>query len=422
MADIANKHPESPTFGRWASVELSADVTPQPRPSAFVRCGRSIASRAIGLMAGTTMRCVRAVGGLHGFPPAMIGVETFKRENVNDDTVSVRQWHYTEEPRNVELIPGSDPLPALGGVRTTVSLLDVEDRRYSLRDGYLVDPALRMIYEEEGVAGFPYRRVALRRLETPTPVDGVVACLRQEDNYGHWLVLALPLIEYYRDALGGDPDFYYLGPTVRPWLYEALERLGIPASKTLTRAVTADRLLVAITDRHEGDDRRFLVYPSEALTSSTPSVAQAGRRVFVSRASAAHRRLLNESECIEALRAFDVEPVATEKLSLEDEIALFQEAELIVGAHGAGMINCVFSPPGAAVVELASESYLFFSQAAQLAAVRNQRFAVVRGPPSGLRIGMDASKHDFVVDVDRLTQVVDAACGGDRDRTPKPVE
>ena len=107
----------------------AGDVTPQPRPSAFVRCGRSIAFRAVRLMAGTIMRGVRAVGGLHGFAPAMIGVETFKRENVNDDTVSVRQWHYTEEPRNVELIPGSDPLPALGGVRTTVSLLDVEDRR-----------------------------------------------------------------------------------------------------------------------------------------------------------------------------------------------------------------------------------------------------------------------------------------------------
>ncbi len=367
------------------------------------------------------MRAVRAVGGLRGFPTGMIGAETLKRENAHGETVSVRQWHYTEEPRELELIPGSDPLPALGGVRTTVSLLDVEDRGYSLRDGYLVDPALRVVYEEEVVPGFPYRRMAVRRLETPTPVDGVVACLRQEDNYGHWLVLALPLIEYYREALGGDPDYYYLGPTVRPWLYEALERLGIPRSKTLTQAVTADRLLVAIADRYEGYDRHFLVYPSEALMSSTPSVAQAGRRVFVSRASAAHRRILNESECIDALRSFDIEPVATEKLSLEEEIALFQEAELIVGAHGAGMINCVFSPPGAAVVELASESY-WFSQAAQLAAVRNQRFALVSGPPSGFRIGMDALKHDFVVDVDRLTQVVDAACGGDPDRTPKPVE
>jgi capsular polysaccharide biosynthesis protein len=40
------------------------------------------------------------------------------------------------------------------------------------------------------------------------------------------------------------------------------------------------------------------------------------------------------------------------------------------------MINCVFSPPGAAVVELASESDRF-SQAAQPAAVRNQHFALV---------------------------------------------
>jgi len=358
------------------------------------------------------MRVPRALGGLPGFATAMIGVETVRRENADRDAVRVRQWHYNEAPRELELVPGSDPVPALGGVRTTVSLLDVEDRRYSLRNGYLVDPALRIVYEEELAAGFPFRRMALSRLETPRPVDGVVACLRQEDNYGHWLLLALPLIEYYREVLGRDPDYYYLGPVVRPWLYEALERLGIPASMTLTDAVTADRLLVAIADREEGYDRHFLLYPDEQLTAGAARPST-GRRVFVSRATAAHRRLLNEAECIEALsQAFGVEPVATEKLSLEDEIALFQETELIVGAHGAGMINCVFSPAGAALVELASDTY-WFPQAAQLTAVKNQRFALVTGSSTGLRVGIPALKHDFVVDVDRLLRVVGAAVAGD---------
>ena len=42
------------------------------------------------------------------------------------------------------------------------------------------------------------------------------------------------------------------------------------------------------------------------------------------------------------LERLNIEPVVLENLSAEEQINLFQNAELIVGVHGAGLVNLVF--------------------------------------------------------------------------------
>ena len=349
-----------------------------------------------------------------------LGVRRFAREMIDVDTlvgngplggVAVQRSTIEEPPRVLRKLALSDELPPLRGVRTTISLLDISDPSFAIRNGYLVDGQQRIIYEKNVVPSFTSLRIAHEALERPERIGGTVAWLWNATNYGHWLLYALSLVHYYREALGGDPDYYYVGSPVRAYQIESLEMLGIPRQRILARAVRADRLLVAIRDRALDYDSPLFTFAGRSLApSQRPSDAQTnGRRLFVSRTGATHRRLLNEAEAAAALEGVaQVELVTTDGMSLADEIALFREAELVVGGHGAGLSNLVFAPRGTSIVDLASSTY-WDSLFAQASAVMGHSYALVRGRTRGVRLGVPASMHDFEIDVDRLVEVVRSA-------------
>lgn len=80
---------------------------------------------------------------------------------------------------------------------------------------------------------------------------------------------------------------------------------------------------------------------------------QAKRRLYVSRRLVSVRRVVNELEVAGLLAGWGFEPVTLELLPVAEQIRLFAEADWVVGAHGAGFANLVFSSPGGRVVEFA---------------------------------------------------------------------
>ncbi len=75
----------------------------------------------------------------------------------------------------------------------------------------------------------------------------------------------------------------------------------------------------------------------------TPELFPTGRtfsdRIYVSRADATKRRVLNEPELTKGLAELGFEKVECSKLTLGDQFAAMRSASLIVGAHGAAMAN-----------------------------------------------------------------------------------
>jgi capsular polysaccharide biosynthesis protein len=80
--------------------------------------------------------------------------------------------------------------------------------------------------------------------------------------------------------------------------------------------------------------------------------AAGGRRLFVVRRDVQRPRLINEAEIADTLAGLGFEAVALSGQSVAAQAALFAEAEIIVGAHGAGLTNALFAPNGAALLEL----------------------------------------------------------------------
>jgi hypothetical protein len=124
-------------------------------------------------------------------------------------------------------------------------------------------------------------------------------------------------------------------------------------------AVTADRLLVSVFEAFKPS---ALQRPkvAEALRELAryivPSpTAGAPRRLYISRDDARKRRVVNEAELLPLLDRHGYQPVALGRLPMAAQVALFLNAERVIGPHGAGFTHIAWCPPGCSLVELFSQ-------------------------------------------------------------------
>lgn len=78
----------------------------------------------------------------------------------------------------------------------------------------------------------------------------------------------------------------------------------------------------------------------------------ADQRVYLSRGDATGRRIRNETEVVVLLEARGFVTVLAANLTYEDQVSLFRRTTHVVSAHGAGLANIVFCPPGANILEI----------------------------------------------------------------------
>lgn len=195
----------------------------------------------------------------------------------------------------------------------------------------------------------------------PLRVEGSVCLLgnRNARNYYHWMNDALPRLGVLEDAGVpiGEVDRFLVDAPVHPFHRESLERLGIEADRLLTidtvEHVRADEILVPVYGSnslglHQG--RRTGEFLRARFGKRASGAAT--RRLWVSRGTEGARGVVNEAEVLGALLPRGFENVRCETLSLAEQAALFAEAEVVLGPHGAGLSNAVFCRPGTQLIEL----------------------------------------------------------------------
>jgi len=83
-----------------------------------------------------------------------------------------------------------------------------------------------------------------------------------------------------------------------------------------------------------------------------------GRRIYISRADAAIRRVTNEAEIAELLRGHGFEVVTPGRLSFPAQAAAFHSADIVVSPHGAGLANLMFCRPNTRVLEIFASNFI----------------------------------------------------------------
>jgi len=209
----------------------------------------------------------------------------------------------------------------------------------------------------------------------------LLARKRGDHNYGHWLIECLPKIGVSLEA-GVNPDLIAVpanAAAMQAVIETSLQLTGL--SWLPTRVETNEtpthykNLLVVdgLTSHGTYMSPRSLL-PMEEMRATQPGSGV--KRVFVRRTGIA-RCISNEAELEVALAALGFISVDPSAMNLRQQVAMFKDADVIIGAMGAAMTNIAFAHRGALVINLAPavmpDTFFYF-----LATHRKQRYVEVR--------------------------------------------
>jgi hypothetical protein len=76
------------------------------------------------------------------------------------------------------------------------------------------------------------------------------------------------------------------------------------------------------------------------------------KKIFISRAGAMNRRIVNHSDVSRLLRSHDFVEIRLEAMTFWEQVAFFALAEVVVAPHGAGCANIMFNNVGGKLVEI----------------------------------------------------------------------
>ena len=178
-------------------------------------------------------------------------------------------------------------------------------------------------------------------------------------NYFHWMCDVLGDF-YFVKEMGFDPfEFKEVAvPSIdKEWQKEVVEILGL-RSVVSYGDLQGKKASVTVPVRIKGRVNPLPVWQVRAIeqvlnfTEVEEDAGDANSILYVSRASATRRRLVDEACLLDEMSRFVFKCVDLDGLSVKEQAVLFRNAKVVVGIHGAGLTNLAFCREGAQVVEL----------------------------------------------------------------------
>lgn len=201
----------------------------------------------------------------------------------------------------------------------------------------------------------------------------VIARIRSE-CYGHWLVDVLSRLALL-EMFNIDYDWLYV-PMHLSFMKESLVAWGVDIRKIIepiegNEYIQADELIVpSLPFRRDfcKDDLvldlfcmtcfcskwyvDFLRNKILSLVKNELFISDFSKKIFISRKDASRRKIINEDEIYALFEERGFKRFNMSDYSFLEQVALFQQAEAIVAAHGSALANLIFCQPGAKIVEI----------------------------------------------------------------------
>jgi hypothetical protein len=131
------------------------------------------------------------------------------------------------------------------------------------------------------------------------------------------------------------------------------------------------------------------------------------KRIYVARGAAPRRKVLNEAAVEKLLAGYGFVSVNPAALSVAAQVALFAEAEIVAGPHGAGLTNAVFMAPGGAIIELTHDQRVVWTYH-EVAGAAGHAYACIVNDAVLKSADEDVLFADFSVDLEALDAAVKA--------------
>ena len=192
------------------------------------------------------------------------------------------------------------------------------------------------------------------------------------NNYWHWLFDVLPRIKIFKNVYNIEEVDYFLFPNLdKKFQLETIQLLGIPIKKCFSslkyRHLQCDKIINTdhpyvikndATSEIQNLPTWIITWLKEVFTknlnlddNSFPS------NFYIDRSDASPninkmRKIINEEEVISFVKSKKYRVIRLSDFSFKDQIKLFHNAEKIIGLHGAGFANVIFSKSNLRMLEL----------------------------------------------------------------------
>jgi len=191
------------------------------------------------------------------------------------------------------------------------------------------------------------------------------------DNYWHWLYDVLPRIELCERTINLDKiDFFLLPNLSKKFQRETLKELNLPDHKLLSskkyrhiktrKLIITDHPYVSTNNAHEDAQkvpewiikwlRKKFLANIDTLEKNYP------KKIYIDRSDSTSnvaqlRSLVNEDEIKNYLIKKGFTVVRLNNLNFIDQVKYFNNADFIIGLHGAGFANLSFCKNSTKVIE-----------------------------------------------------------------------
>lgn len=191
------------------------------------------------------------------------------------------------------------------------------------------------------------------------------------NNYGHWMLDIVPklcIAELYKDL--SKFEKVYLPNNELGFQRDSLRYFNLKNNQIITEKNIRHLFAKKITiiqhpywekNKHQGqtasiDSDMIKILRKKFLNFK---VSNKSKKIFIDRSDSKfyHSQIENYDEVIKILKSLNFKIIKLSNLSFKKQLKLFVEAKTIVGAHGAGLCNSIFSSPGTKLIELRSKNF-----------------------------------------------------------------
>jgi capsular polysaccharide biosynthesis protein len=238
-------------------------------------------------------------------------------------------------------------LPAFGVIVTAagqVMRASMVQASYRTPDLSLLPAAERL--GDETILNVPREIDELDRIVVSMPWGATI-------NYGHFLLDCLPAIALMIEIpeLGA---YRFAFPPLEPWQRRHLQLLGVQDPIELDHPIyrVSDLVFTSCLGGFlNAPNVNYRTVREKQLARKAPT-RLSFKRVYITRKGHPSRTLLSERRLEERLQELDFSVVAPEEHTIDEQIDIFRNAELVVGCAGAAFANVLYCRRDTTVVEI----------------------------------------------------------------------
>jgi capsular polysaccharide biosynthesis protein len=293
-----------------------------------------------------------------------------------------------------------------------LGVLEIQNARLYGQGGWVISPEGFLLPDLTWYGSNVDEMRLPRKLPLGEQLRGVVLSLASDfsgKNYGHFLLDSLSRFAIFSKAKLSlsDVDYVYCPKPISLKAHRFIEALAIPSGKCIWAdpgsCLHAETILAP---SFPGTRRQYQPWLPAfwrerlGLPSGKP-----WRRLYITRGSST-RRITNEAALLPILSDFGIEVYNPSEDP--DPPQTFSEAELVVGAHGAGLTDIIFCQPEARILEIIPSDHVhpYFYTLSQAAGLR---YGYLVGQSAGKRApgAWGPSPFDLCVDEGEFRSALD---------------